>query len=59
MITDLHTAAWVHTGFEYAGIVLGAWWWRRGLKAQALGGPLAAGKPVTMEAHHVGFTSYA
>jgi phosphatidylglycerol:prolipoprotein diacylglycerol transferase len=43
MITDLHTAAWVHTGFEYAGIALGAWWWRRGLKAQALGGPLAAG----------------
>lgn len=43
MIAELATAAWVHTGFEYAGIALGAWWWRRGLKAQALGGPLAAG----------------
>lgn len=43
MITDLHTAAWVHTGFEYAGIALGAWWWRRGLRAQRLGGPLATG----------------
>jgi prolipoprotein diacylglyceryltransferase len=43
MITDLHTAAWAHTGFEYAGIALGAWWWRRGLRAQRLGGPLATG----------------
>jgi len=43
VISDLATAAWVHTGFEYAGIALGAWVWRRRLREQAQGGPLAAG----------------
>jgi phosphatidylglycerol---prolipoprotein diacylglyceryl transferase len=43
MITELHAAAWVHTSFEYAGIATGAWWWRRGLRAQRQGGPLAQG----------------
>lgn len=41
MIADLHTAAWVHTAFEYLGIATGAWWWRRTLRAQQLGGPLS------------------
>ena len=41
MITDLATAAWVHGAFEYAGIGAGAWWWRRSLRRQQLGGPLA------------------
>ncbi|MBI5272140.1 MAG: prolipoprotein diacylglyceryl transferase, partial [Burkholderiales bacterium] len=43
VISDLAAAAWVHTGFEYGGIGLGAWVWRRRLRAQAQGGPLAAG----------------
>jgi phosphatidylglycerol---prolipoprotein diacylglyceryl transferase len=41
MITDLHTAAWVHTAFEYLGIATGAWLWRRQLRTQQLGGPLS------------------
>lgn len=41
MIDDLHTAAWVHTAFEYLGIGVGAWLWRRTLRTQQLGGPLS------------------
>jgi len=41
MIADLHTAAWVHTAFEYLGIAVGAWLWRRTLRTQQLGGPLS------------------
>jgi phosphatidylglycerol:prolipoprotein diacylglycerol transferase len=41
MIADLHTAAWVHTAFEYLGIGVGAWLWRRTLRTQPFGGPLS------------------
>jgi len=41
MNLDLHTAAWVHTAFEYLGIAVGVWLWRRTLRTQQLGGPLS------------------
>lgn len=41
MITDLYTAAWIHTAFEYLGIAIGAGMWRRQLRKQRLGGPLS------------------
>lgn len=41
MIADLHTAAWVHTAFEYLGMGLGAALWRRQLRRERLGGPLS------------------
>ena len=43
MIADPATAAWVHTGFAYAGMSLGAAMWRAGLKRRASGGALALG----------------
>ena len=43
MIADAATAAWVHSGFAYAGMALGAAMWRRTLKQQSRGGALAPG----------------
>ncbi|MFO1226818.1 prolipoprotein diacylglyceryl transferase [Roseateles sp.] len=39
MIADLATAGWVHSAFEWAGMGLGAWLWRRQLPRAA--GPMS------------------
>lgn len=43
MIRDLHTAAVVHGGFEFAAMALGAWMYRAARRAQALPAVTAAG----------------
>lgn len=43
MIADAASAAWVHSGFAYAGMALGAALWRATLKRQQRGGALAPG----------------